>query len=180
MYEKYLWLFIAFCFLFLILFCNKKVCIWLVVKEQFYVFKNAKTNRISVWDNLCFFIFPWIISFIFVYKLNLVVKNNLAELLTTVFSIIFTVLFGFASVMISKIDSNKKIEKQVAEETFVSIVSSTILSLFAAITSILITQVKEEMILQILSFILYPVSLIIIMLLLLITKRTFLLYIEGK
>lgn len=149
MQDNCIWLLVACCFLFVILFCNKKVCIWLI-------------------------------SFIFVYKLNLYVNYNLAELLTTVFSIIFTVLFGFASVMIGKIDSNKKIEKQVAEETFVSIVSSTILSLFAAIISILIIQVKDEMMLQILSFTLYSFSLIIVLFLLLITKRTFLLYIEAK
>lgn len=104
----------------------------------------------------------------------------LGNLLTTVFSIIFTVLFGFAAIMISKIDSRNENEKQVAEETFISIVSSTNLSLFAAILSIIITQIDSIIGFKIISILILCFSLIIIMLLLMITKRTFFLYIKNK
>ncbi|MCB6366328.1 hypothetical protein LI291_09100 [Intestinibacillus massiliensis] len=112
--------------------------------------------------------------------MNFVIKDDLAELLTTVFSIVFTVLFGFAAVMVSKIDSDNKKEKQVAEETFVSIVSATLMSLISAVLSILLTQIESEIILKITSIGLLGSSLVIIMLLLLITKRTFFLYIDNK
>lgn len=91
------------------------------------------------------------ISLILVYKLGFTIKNNLAELFTTVFSIVFTVLSRFAAIMISKIDSQNKTKKQVAEETFVSIVSSTILSLIVPVISIVLTQVKSVIYLQIIS-----------------------------
>jgi uncharacterized membrane protein len=78
------------------------------------------------------------------------------------------------------ISSSNKIEKQVAEETFVSIVSATILSLFAAVASIVLTQTDSQLSLEIISAIILALSLIIIMLILLITKRTFLLYVDNK
>lgn len=180
MQSKYIWILAVFILLCIMLFCNRKVRLWSLLIEQIRVFRNDKKKRISLWDCICFLVFPMVISLIFVYKLGFTINNNLAELLTTVFSIVFTVLFGFAAIMISKIDSQNKAEKQVAEETFVSIVSSTILSLIAAVLSIVLTQVNSVMCLQIISSSVVTISLIIIMLLLLITKRVFLLYVDRK
>ena len=181
MQSKYIiWILAVFVLLCIMLFCNRKVRLWSLLIEQIRVFRNDKKKKISLWDCICFLVFPMVISLIFVYKLGFTINNNLAELLTTVFSIVFTVLFGFAAIMISKIDSQNKTEKQVAEETFVSIVSSTILSLIAAVLSIVLTQVKSVICLQIISSGVITISLIIIMLLLLITKRVFLLYVDRK
>ena len=181
MQSKYIiWILAVFFLLCIMLFCNRKVRLWSLLIEQIRVFRNDKKKKISLWDCICFLVFPMVISLIFVYKLGFTINNNLAELLTTVFSIVFTVLFGFAAIMISKIDSQNKKEKQVAEETFVSIVSSTILSLIAAVLSIVLTQVKSVICLQIISSGVITISLIIIMLLLLITKRVFLLYVDRK
>lgn len=180
MQSKYIWILAVFILLCIMLFCNRKVRLWSLLIEQIRVFRNDKKKRISLWDCICFLGFPMVISPIFVYKLGFTINNNLAELLTTVFSIVFTVLFGFAAIMISKIDSQNKTEKQVAEETFVSIVSSTILSLIAAVLSIVLTQVKSVICLQIISSEVITISFIIIMLLLLITKRVFLLYVDRK
>ena len=181
MQSKYIiWILAVFFLLCIMLFCNIKVRLWSLLIEQIRVFRNDKKKKISLWDCICFLVFPMVISLIFVYKLGFTINNNLAELLTTVFSIVFTVLFGFAAIMISKIDSQNKTEKQVAEETFVSIVSSTILSLIAAVLSIVLTQVKSVICLQIISSGVITISLIIIMLLLLITKRVFLLYVDRK
>ena len=181
MQSKYIiWILAVFFLLCIMLFCNRKVRLWSLLIEQIRVFRNDKKKKISLWDCICFLVFPMVISLIFVYKLGFTINNNLAELLTTVFSIVFTVLFGFAAIMISKIDSQNKTEKQVAEETFVSIVSSTILSLIAAVLSIVLTQVKSVICLQIISSGVITISLIILMLLLLITKRVFLLYVDRK
>lgn len=181
MQSKYIiWILAVFFLLCIMLFCNRKVRLWSLLIEQIRVFRNDKKKKISLWDCICFLVFPMVISLIFVYKLGFTINNNLAELLTTVFSVVFTVLFGFAAIMISKIDSQNKTEKQVAEETFVSIVSSTILSLIAAVLSIVLTQVKSVICLQIISSGVITISLIIIMLLLLITKRVFLLYVDRK
>lgn len=178
MQNKYIWIIITVALLLIMLLFNKKVRLWKLFKEQVKVFKNDKKKKISPWDVFCFIIIPFIISFIAVYKLDFTINKNLAELLTTVFSVVFTVLFGFSAIMISKIDSQNKTEKQVAEETFVSIISSTILCLISAILSISLTQVKTELYLQLISSAVLMISLVIIMLLLLITKRVFILYIQ--
>lgn len=162
------------------LFCNRKVRLLAVIIEQIKVFKNAKNEKISFWDCFCFLVSPWIISYICTYKLDFIVERELAELLSTVFSIVFTVLFGFAAVMVSKIDSGNKKEKQVAEETFVSIVSANLMSLITAILSIALTQIDIDRIVKIVSFGVVGSSLMIVMLILLITKRTFFLYVNNK
>ena len=176
MNDRYIWSVAAILILIIMLFFNRKVRLFALIKEQILVFKNDKKKRLSPWDFVCFLILPLVIAVILVYKLNFTINDDLANLLTTVFSIIFTVLFGFASVMLSKIDSQNKIEKRVAEETFISIVSSTVLSLTAAIISIILTQINSCIYLRIISAVIITLSLMIIMLILLITKRTFYIY----
>ena len=186
--EKYLWISAIVAILLIMLFFNRKVRLLALIKEQLLIFKNDKTKKTSIWDIVCFIGFPLIVALILVFKLNFTIDNDLATLLTTVFAIVFTVLFGFAAIMISKINSGNKVEKQVAEETFVSIVSSTILSLIAAVLSIILTHITTTtvvqtdftILIQILSVITIALSLIIIMLILMITKRTFYLYIRYK
>lgn len=180
MLDRSIWILIAGAILCVMLFGNRKVWLWAILKEQLAVFKNDKKGRFSPWDFICFLILPVVLSWIFVWQLDIIVSESLAELLTTVFSIIFTVLFGFAAILVSKIDSANKVEKKVTEETFVSIVSATLLSLIAAVLSIILTQLTSEKALQIISVGIFSLALTIIMLLLLITKRTFFLYIKHK
>lgn len=179
MNNKHVWTLVIVLILCIMFFANRKVRLIILVKEQLKVFRNDRLNRFSPWDYACFLLFPIVIAVIYVLKLELIINNNLAELLTTVFSIVFTVLFGFSAIMISKMDSKNELEKQVAKETFVSIVSSTILSLMAAILSIFLTQVKNTTCLKLMSVAVLTISLVTIMLLLLITKRTFYLYINN-
>lgn len=174
------WISVVCVLLCCMLFGNRKVRLWALIKEQIKVFRNDRKKRISPWDCICFLLLPMVISLILVFKLNCTISSGLAELLTTVFSIVFTVLFGFAAIMISKIDSQNETEKQVAEETFVSIISSTILCLISAVLSICLTQVKTALYLQLISSAVLMVSIVIIMLLLLITKRVFILYVQHK
>ena len=53
MTDRTLWIIIAATLLFVMLFFNRKVRFWAILKEQMKVFKNAKSQRISVWDCLC-------------------------------------------------------------------------------------------------------------------------------
>lgn len=174
--TQMIWLLLVLSIILVMLFGNKKVRVFSVFGEQFHVFKNAKTGKHSIWDITCFVILPIVLSVVFVTKLHLFVGVSLAELLTTVFAMVFTILFGFASILIGKIESSNSIEKQVAGETFVSIVTATLLSLIATIVSIIITQIDNDLHLLILSAIIYSISFMEVMLLLLITKRTFVIY----
>ena len=162
----------------IMIFFNKKVnLVWLFVR-QIQVFKNAHTNKLSLWDLICFIISPIIISVLIVFGLQYQIDASLAETLTTVFSLVFTILFGFAAVIVERSESDNSKKTKVIGETFVSIVSSTALSLFAAIISILLTKIKTELAISMLSTILLSLSFIIVMLLLMIAKRTFVIYCE--
>ena len=109
-----------------------------------------------------------------------IIDDALAGVLTTVFAFVFTVLFGFAAILVGKLDSNNEIEKQVVGETFVSIMTSNILSLVAAILSIMVVITNNNVVSMILSICIYSFSFMIIMLLLMISKRTFIIYCNNK
>ena len=173
---EYVWSVTTFVIIFLMLFGNRKVRIFSVFIMQFQVFKNAKTDKLSPWDFACFVFMPIGLAAVITFGFKSIIDDKLAGVLTTVFSLVFTVLFGFAAILIGKIDSKNDIERQVVGETFISIVSTTLLSLFSAVLSIIITKIGSVVVLSILSFIVYAVSFITIMLLLLITKRTFIVY----
>ena len=50
--DRNIWLFTAAALVVVMLFFNRKVRLWAVLKEQIKVFKNAKKQRISLWDCL--------------------------------------------------------------------------------------------------------------------------------
>ena len=164
----------------LMLFFNKKVNLSRLLFRQIQVFKNDHTNKYSFWDIMCFLVFPIGISALIVFGLSYQVDVKLAEVLTTVFSLVFTILFGFAAVIVEKSEDGNSKKKRVVGETFISIVTSTALSLFAAIISILLIKIKNDLAISILSMALLSKSISIIMLLLMITKRTFVIYCEGE
>ena len=160
----------------LMVFGNKKVRLSALLLNQFKVFKNAKTGRISSWDIICFIIFPIVLSLIITIEFNNMVSDILAGVLTTIFSFVFTILFGFVSILVGKLNSSNKIEKQVATETFVSIITTNILSLFSVIIAIAIIITKGRIVNMILSIFLYSFSFMILMLLMMISKRIFTIY----
>ena len=149
--------------------------------KQLSVFKNAKNEKISVWDLVCFIVAPIVLAILLVFILGYDISNSVASVLTTVYAFVFTVLFGFAAVLVGKIDSKNELEKQVTE-TFVSVLTSNILSLINAIASIILLNINEdsECVRNLVSAIIYSISFITIMLLLMITKRTFIIYCDKK
>ena len=162
------------------LFFNKKVSLFQLFKRQFQVYKNDNKNKFSIWDFICFIILPICISLLIVFGIPYQIDVQLAEILTTVFSLVFTILFGFAAVIVEKCYSDNSKKERVICETFTSIVTSTSLSLVAAIISILLTIINNLLAISVLSAVLLALSLHIIMLLLMITKRTFVIYCEDK
>ncbi len=164
----------------LMLFCNKKVRIFSIIKSQFQVYRNDSTKRISLWDILCFVIMPIVLGAIIVFGFESSIDEKLAGVLTTVFAFIFTVLFGFAAILVGKLNSDIKLEKQVVNETFVSIMTCNILSLCSAIFSIIVIVIKNNYVIAVLSLFIYCFSFMIVMLLLLISKRTYVIYINQK
>ena len=73
MSDKYIWICVVGLISILMLFFNRKVRLFSLIKEQMLVFKNDKSGKISLWDIISFFAFPLIISLILVYKLDFTV-----------------------------------------------------------------------------------------------------------
>ena len=92
----------------MMLFGNKKVRILSVLIKQLQVFKNAKTDKISVWDIVCFIFFPIVLSVIITFGFGSIIDDTLAGVLTTVFAFVFTVLFGFAAILVGKLDCDNE------------------------------------------------------------------------
>lgn len=162
------------------LFGNRKVRVHEIFIKQYLVFKNDKNSKISPWDIICFIILPIILAVIITIGFNCVIESKLASVMTTVFAFVFTVLFGFAAILVGKMNSGNDLEEQVVKETFVSIMTSNILSLISAIISIILMVTVNEKVRVILSICTYSLSFIIIMLLLMISKRTFKIYDNKK
>lgn len=171
-----IWTIIAAALLILLMVGNRKVRLISLLSKQIQVFKNARTNKISVWDILCFIVFPICLALILVYGLEICIDDTLSGILTTVFSLVFTVLFGFAAIIVGKLDSKNELEKKVVEETFVSIMSATVLSLISVICSIIVVKIDAGWAVNLVSALVYSVSIMTIMLLLLVSKRTFIIY----
>lgn len=175
-----IWSIIAVGIVIVMLFCNKKVRLNKLLKEQMAVFKNDKNKKIFVWDIFCFVIFPIVLAMILVYALDKPIYKQLANTLTTIFSLVFTILFGFIAILIGKIDdpnNNGKV-RQVVIETFTSIISSTLLALFGTVAAIVITAANEgnKILISVLSCGVYSAAFMIVMLILMTTKRIFLIY----
>lgn len=178
--RQYYVLLIIGILIFVMLFFNKKVNLIRLFISQFQVFKNDKTGKYSIWDIVSFLVIPIAVSVLFVFGMPYRVSSELAEVLTTVFSLVFSILFGFAAVIMERNASDNSKKRQVVNETFVSIVTATVLSLVATIVSIFITQIEDQGMISILSVVIFALSLMIIMLILMITKRTFVIYCDGE
>lgn len=178
--KQYYVLLIIGILIFVMLFFNKKVNLIRLFIKQFQVFKNDKTGKYSIWDIVSFFVIPIAVSVLFVFGMPYRVSSELAEVLTTVFSLVFSILFGFAAVIMERNASDNSKKRQVVNETFVSIVTATVLSLVATIVSIFITQIEDQGMISILSVVIFALSLMIIMLILMISKRTFVIYCDGE
>lgn len=178
--RQYYVLLIIGILIFVMLFFNKKVNLTRLFISQFQVFKNDKTGKYSIWDIVSFLVIPIAVSVLFVFGIPYRVSSELAEVLTTVFSLVFSILFGFAAVIMERNASDNSKKRQVVNETFVSIVTATVLSLVATIVSIFITQIEDLSMISILSVVIFALSLMIIMLILMITKRTFVIYCDGE
>ena len=175
-----IWMLLSIILIIMMLFLNKKVRLIEVITEQFKVFKNARNDKISIWDICCFIIMPIALAVIIVFAIGKSVDNELANTLTTVFSLVFTILFGFIAILIGRMEDNlnNKIEQTVIKETFVSIISATLISLCGTVISIIITQIEDGLTKSVISCVIYSISFIDVMFLLMTTKRIFKIYCE--
>jgi len=158
---------------------NPKLRIIPIILEQFRVYRNFKTNKPSFYDFITFLVAPILVAIILVLNFDYTFDLNISNVLITVFSIIFTLLFGFATLLISRTDTPSNIEKRVIGETFISIMSCMLTSLFAAVFLIVLSfnQLNAFWTKSLTVTVVY-LGLHCLALLLMITKRIFIIFSE--
>ncbi len=161
-------------FLFIALF-NRKTRLVHVLKEQFEIYKDDRNNKRDCRAIFSFIIAPIGLSIYISHNLDLSQITSHTDTIITTFSLIATIPLSFLALLIDKItDKNKKEEKEVAQETFVSITLDIIYSMFvigivivAALSDI--SGIWEKIIVAIIAFLVIKIALNILMIL----KRVF-------
>ena len=105
---------------------NSKIRIVTVFAQQFKIYRNNRTNKLSFFDLFCFLGIPLIVSCSIVWGFGFYFSEAVTNILLTVFSIVFSVAFSILSIIASKSNSKDEVEQRVASETFTSITSLTL------------------------------------------------------
>lgn len=163
---------------------NKKLNVFKIIKEQFDIYKDDRTKKISIHDIFTFFIGPFLMALIgsFLIKEDVFIKAS--ELCITIFSIIATILFSFLALLMDKKYNDKDDKKetkerkkfnQVSGETYISITMTIIYSLAAVMVAIILLAVCNDIVIKILNGLMLYFIIKIIFNFLMILKRMFIL-----
>lgn len=162
---------------FMIALCNRKILCKQLLIDFFNIFKNFRTGKISIIDILSFFVSPLLIFISIVFGFNYIYSIQMANILLTVFSIIFTLLFGIMSMLSVTLNSDDKIKKQISKEAFSAVSFSMLSSLFCLVLLIIYIAFIETtnyiMLFKILTMIISFLIFNMIMLFLMIIKRSY-------
>lgn len=175
MVNKTIWVIIT---VILVMLFNRKTRVTQILAAQLRVFRNAKTRKTSIWDSICFVVMPVIVAIIISFALGWEINSDtFTGILALILVLIATALeFMFLA---RRTESDNKVKKQVMDETFVSILTSSVLSLFTAILSIVVLEVYDSIAKKILTACIYSAVFMIAMLILMILKRIFALFIDN-
>jgi len=160
--------------------CNRKINFAVVFVEQLRVFKDNRTKKVSPWDIVSFILCPIFLSLVLVIWYDFSINKELAQILTTAFSLIFTLLLAFETIIVSKKNSTNDIEREVIGQTFVSAVSASIFALVGIILSIMIVFVSGVFARRVFTALILILSFMTIMFLLMIIKRTFKIFMNDS
>lgn len=176
MLNKTIWVIITVIAL-VMLFGNRKTRVTQILAAQLRVFRNAKTRKTSIWDSICFIVMPVIVAIIISFDLGWEINSDtFTGILALILVLIATALeFMF----LARRTESDNVKKQVMDEAFVSILTSNVLSLFTAILSIVVLEVYDSIAKKILTACIYSAVLMIAMLILMILKRIFALFIDN-
>ena len=179
MLNKTIWVIITVIIALVMLF-NRKTRVTQILAAQLRVFRNAKTRKTSIWDSICFIVMPVIVAIIISFDLGWEINSDtFTGILALILVLIATALEFMFLARRTETESDNKVKKQVMNETLVSILTSNVLSLFTAILSIVVLEVYDSIAKKILTACIYSAVLMIAMLILMILKRIFALFIDN-
>lgn len=164
-----LWQIICLIGLLLIIVFNPKIQLTRIFVEQFKVYKNDKTHKISMFDILSFLIAPICISILTSVSLPYEKVATSAVTIMTVFSIVATLLLSFLALLVDKSTTNQK-EKEVIDQTFVTISVDIVYSIFVVMLFVLpdfieFTDIIEKIFVGVVAFLIIKILLNVFMIL---------------
>ena len=164
-----LWQIICLIGLLLIIVFNPKIQLTRIFVEQFKVYKNDKTHKISMFDILSFLIAPICISILTSVSLPYEKVATSAGTIMTVFSIVATLLLSFLALLVDKSTTNQK-EKEVIDQTFVTISVDIVYSIFVVMLFVLpdfieFTDIIEKTFVGVVAFLIIKILLNVFMIL---------------
>lgn len=164
-----LWQIICLIGLLLIIVFNPKIQLTRIFVEQFKVYKNDKTHKISMFDILSFLIAPICISILTSVSLPYEKVATSAGTIMTVFSIVATLLLSFLALLVDKSTTNQK-EKEVIDQTFVTISVDIVYSIFVVMLFVLpdfieFTDIIEKIFVCVVAFFIIKILLNVFMIL---------------
>ncbi len=165
-----LWQIICLIGLLLIIVFNPKIQLTRIFVEQFKVYKNDKTHKISMFDILSFLIAPICISILTSVSLPYEKVATSAGTIMTVFSIVATLLLSFLALLVDKSTTNQK-EKEVIDQTFVTISVDIVYSIFVVMLFVLpdffieFTDIIEKIFVGVVAFLIIKILLNVFMIL---------------
>ena len=115
---------------------NPKIRLWKVFSDQIKVYRNDQKKRVSFWDICSFLIAPLGLSILVAMSLPYEKVEKSSNMVITVFSIIATILLSFLALLIDKGTNGSK-EKEVAQQTFVTITIDIIYSILVVLLFVL-------------------------------------------
>lgn len=168
----------------ILLLSNRKLINLSIFKDHLRIYCNYSGNvrkgKISWFDIFSFLILPLVISCSLVWGFDYWLNDESANVILTVTSILFSVLFTVLSIITSKTKSNDYIEKKVIQETFCSITMITLWLIILIILSIvyllIIHKVESIISFKILTTFIFAILIHSFALLLMTIKRFYLVF----
>lgn len=156
---------------------NKKIRCLRLIEDLIKIFYDNRTNRISIFDLICFFVCPIVIGAAVVVGFDYCFSIEVSNTLLTIFSILFTLLFGVLSLLTSSLESSDSTKKKISNEAFTAVAFAMLSSLISLIVMIVYIVLLEKNIsiicLQIFSGIIIALASNMIMLFFMVIKRSY-------
>ena len=168
-----IWQIICTVVLLMLIALNPKVRLTKIFAEQFKVYVNDNTGKISPHDIISFIVAPVALAVIVAIELPYEEMSKASGTVITVFSIVATLLLSFLALLVDKSTTSSK-EKEVVKQTFVTITIDIIYSIFVVLLFaipyfVVLNSIFEQIFVGIIAFLIIKILLNVFMIL----KRVF-------
>ena len=159
---------------------NPKVQLTKIFVEQFKVYTNDRTKKLSTYVFVSFRAAPIALSVVVALSLPYEEMSKASGTIITVFSIVATLLLSFLALLVDKSTTNSK-EKEVVKQTFVTITVDIVYSIFVVLLFAIpyfieLNTIFEKIFVGIVAFLIIKILLNVFMIL----KRVFAVLSDGN